>query len=106
MTESELSNAPVSEDIRSRVLDIVVREGMIDRDTLVGTATLDDVGVQSIDMVIIIQAIEEEFDIYIPLETTLTDVRDVDGLVDAIVSLVENPISPPTTTPSPVGQAQ
>lgn len=77
-----------SPDIRSRILDIVVREGMIDRDKLVGTATLDDVGVQSIDMVIILNAIEDEFGIYIPIDQTMNDVRDVDGLVDAITALV------------------
>lgn len=96
MTTEPVSSEPVLADIRARVLDIVVREGMIDRENLVGTATLDDVGVQSIDMVIILNAIEDEFGIYIPIDQTLNDVRDVDGLVNAIVQLIEKPVAPPS----------
>lgn len=80
-------------DVRSRVLDIIVREGMIDRDKIKGDTTLDDLGVQSIDVVIILNAIEDEFKIYVPIDQTMNDVRTVDELVAAIIALVEKPAS-------------
>lgn len=80
-------------DVRSRVLDIIVREGTIDRDKIKGDATLDDLGVQSIDVVIILNAIEDEFKIYVPIDQTMNDVRTVDELVAAIIALVEKSAS-------------
>jgi acyl carrier protein len=80
-------------DIRNRVLDIIVRESMVDREKIKGASTLDELGVQSIDVVIILNAIEDEFKIYVPIDQTMNDLRTVDELVGAIVRLIEKPSS-------------
>jgi len=83
--------------IRERIMDVIVREGMIDRDKLTGTATLEDLGVQSLDMVIMLNAFEDEFDVYVPIDQTMTDVKNVDQLVAAIENLIANPVPIPHT---------
>ena len=87
------------QDIREKILDIIAREGMIERASMKPGSTLDDLGVQSIDVVIILNAIEDELKIYIPIDQTLNDVRTADDLVSAIVRLSEAP------PPKPQGEA-
>ena len=78
-----------SSDIREKILDIIAREGMIERASIKPESTLDDLGVQSIDVVIILNAIEDELKIYVPIDQTLNDVKTADDLVSAIVRLSE-----------------
>jgi acyl carrier protein len=85
-------------DLRAQILDIIAREGSIDREKITGEATLDDLGVQSIDVVIILNAIEDELKIYVPIDQTMNDVRTVDQLINAIARLSEAPASEPPST--------
>lgn len=77
--------------IRERILDIVVKEGLVDRSRLVGSATLEELGVQSIDVVVMLNAFEDEFEIYVPIDQTMNDVKCLDDLVAVIEQLVKNP---------------
>ena len=75
--------------LRERLYDIIAREGMIDRASIKPDSTLDDLGVQSIDVVIILNAIEDELKIYVPIDQTLNDVKTADDLVNAIARIAE-----------------
>lgn len=50
-----------------RILDIVAKETFVDRAKLVPDATIDDLGIASIDIVQTIFAIETEYNIELPL---------------------------------------
>jgi acyl carrier protein len=51
----------------SRILDIVAAETFVERAKLVPDATIDDLGIASLDIVQTIFALESEFDIEIPV---------------------------------------
>jgi acyl carrier protein len=74
----------VSDDIEDRLLAIVSREGLVDRAKLSHDATLDSLGIASADVIVILMAIEEEFGIYIPVDSSLSDSRTVSDFLAAV----------------------
>ena len=57
---------------------------MVDRDKVQPDATIESLDLKSIDIVMILTAIEEKFDVYIPMDGSFQDAKDVQGLIDAI----------------------
>ena len=74
----------ISDDIEERLLAIVSREGLVDRTKLAQDATLDSLGIASADVIVILMAIEEEFGVYIPVDSSLSDSRTVGDFLAAI----------------------
>jgi acyl carrier protein len=66
------------------IIEVIVKEGMVDRDKVQPDATIDSLDLKSIDIVMILTAIEEKFDVYIPMDGSFQDAKDVQGLIDAI----------------------
>lgn len=79
--------APTS-DIQERLLAIIAKEGMVDREKLMPDASLDSFGVASVDVVVILLAIEEEFGVYIPVDSELAEVRTVGDLTKALTDQI------------------
>lgn len=76
-------------EIEQKVLDIVAKECRLDRATLTLDSRLEDLKIESIDLMQTIFQIEETFDIYVPQESEnfkLTTLRDV---TDAVGRLIE-----------------
>ena len=72
-----------------RLLDIVAKEGMVDRGALAMDAPLEAVGVKSADVVMILIAIEEEFGVYISVDSELSEIRTVGELIRTVAARVE-----------------
>jgi acyl carrier protein len=68
----------------SEIVDVIAAEGMIPREKLQDDATIESLGLKSIDIVMILTAIEEKFDVYIPMDGSFQEATDLKGLVDAI----------------------
>ena len=72
-------------ELESKILDIVAKECKLDRASLSLDSKLEDLKIESIDLMQTIFQIEETFDIYVPQEsdnfklTTLKDVTDAVG---------------------------
>lgn len=79
-------SSPASPELVQRLLDIVAKEGMVDRATLSLDAPLDSIGLVSADVVVILLAIEEEFGVYVPVDTGLADAKTLDDLVTALAN--------------------
>ena len=60
-----------------RLLDLVAKEGMVEREKLKADATFEELGIQSADMVVVLMAIEEEFGVYIPVDGELAEATTV-----------------------------
>lgn len=76
-------------EIENKVLDIVAKECRLDRDSLTLDSRIEDLKIESIDLMQTIFQIEEAFDIYVPQEGEsfqMTTLRDV---TDAVTRLVE-----------------
>lgn len=75
--------------LAQQIIDVIAREGMVDRARITAEATLEDLGLQSIDMVMILNGIEEKFDIYVPMDETIQKIANVGDVVGVVAGLLE-----------------
>lgn len=75
--------------LAQQIIDVIAREGMVDRSKITAEATLEDLGLQSIDMVMILNGIEEKFDIYVPMDETIQKIANVGDVVGVVSNLVD-----------------
>ncbi len=80
---------PIDHDeLVAKIVDTIATEGMIDRDKVTPDATIESLDLKSIDIVMILTAIEDKFDVYIPMDGPFHDAKDVKGLIDAIANYI------------------
>lgn len=90
MTNQDISTASATwPDLQhpeklEQILDIIAEEGGIGRDTLVPDATLETLGLQSMEVVMILMGIEDKLDAYLPMDANLSEARNLAELVAAI----------------------
>jgi acyl carrier protein len=75
--------------LENRIIAVIAREGMIPVEKISRAATLEDLEIQSVDMVMILQGIEEEFGIYVPMNETMLELKNVGQVIDTITGLVQ-----------------
>jgi acyl carrier protein len=71
-----------------RLYDLIVSETKIDRSRFTADATLESLEVESIDVVMILMAIEEKFGVYIPIDGALGEAKNVASFVDAVAGKI------------------
>lgn len=76
-------------EIESKVLDIVAKECRLDRATLTLDSRLEDLKIESIDLMQTIFQIEETFDIYVPQEGENFKLSTLGDVTTAVTRLVE-----------------
>jgi len=86
-----------SADIESEVLDLIAKEGSIDRAKISLEATLKDLDVHSLDAVQIVFAIEDKFDIDVPEDEAQYASATVRQLVDGVIRLLKAKAAKATT---------
>ena len=69
------------------LLDLIAEEALIDREKLVREATLEDIGLDSVDVVSVIFAAEEKYGVEIP-EDAFKDVTNLGGFLDILKGIV------------------
>ena len=70
------------------LIDLIVEEALIDRDKLVREATLESIGLDSVDMVSVVFAVEEKFSVEIP-ENAFETVDNLGQMLDTLKALIE-----------------
>ena len=76
--------APTDDEL----LDLVAEEALIDRAKLVREATLEDIGLDSVDVVSVVFAAEEKYGVEIA-EDAFKDVSNLGQFLDIIKGLIE-----------------
>lgn len=76
-------------EIAGKILNIISKEGMVDREKLTREATLEDLEIESIDMVMILQGLEEEFEVYVPMDQEIMELKNVGDVIDTVTRLIE-----------------
>ena len=71
-----------------RILDIVAEESLIDRAQITPQATLEELGLSSIDVVSVLTGVEEKLGTYLPMDTDLDSVRNLAEFVTVIAKAV------------------
>jgi len=86
-TQTEISvrmNPQDKAKLVDEIMEVIASEGMIDRATVTPEATIESLDLKSVDIVMILTALEEKFNVYIPMDGSLQEARDVKTLIDAI----------------------
>lgn len=85
MTEDPQDKAKLIEDI----IEVIAAEGMVDRTKITPDATIESLDLKSVDIVMILTALEEKFNVYIPMDGSLQDAKDVRSLIEAIAEHIQ-----------------
>ena len=75
-------------DVEIKIKEIIAKEVSIDPSEITRDSTMEDLKIESIDLVQIMFAIEEEFDIYLADQDVGFDIKNVGQVVDAVEKLV------------------
>ena len=71
------------------LIDVICKEGMVDREKVTPDATIESLDLKSIDIVMILTAIEEKFDIYVPMDGSFQEAKTVQELIDALAAYIQ-----------------
>ena len=75
-------------ELGNQIIDVIVKEGMVEREKATLDATIESLDLKSIDIVMILTAIEDKFDVYIPMDGPFHEARNIGDLVDAIAAYI------------------
>lgn len=67
-----------------QILEVIVAEGKIDPAKATADATLESLEVQSIDIVMILMAVEEKFGVYVPIDGSIAEAKNLGGFIRQI----------------------
>lgn len=76
------------EEIREKIIDIIAKEARLDRSTLSLETKLEDLKIESLDMVQILFGIEDAFDVYVPQDDQSFKLSTLKDVVDGVRRLV------------------
>jgi acyl carrier protein len=85
VTENPQDKAKLIDEI----IDVIAAEGMVDRAKVTPDATIESLDLKSVDIVMILTALEEKFNVYIPMDGNLQDAKDVKSLIEAIADYIQ-----------------
>lgn len=75
-------------EIEKQIIDVFVTDGMIDRSSITPDATLESLGVQSVDVMMILMSIEEKFGVYIPIDGKIAESKNLDELIGNLIDRI------------------
>ena len=77
------------DDVETALLDIIAKESSVERDKIGYESTMEDLGIESIEMVEILFAIEEHFDIEVPYTANVQNAAGVEfNTVGDVIKIV------------------
>lgn len=76
------------QQIADRVMDVIARETHRARTELRADATLEELNVDSVDVVMILNGIEDEFGVYLPVEQGFAGVRCLKDFVALVTQMI------------------
>ena len=72
-----------------QILDVIAKEGMVDRARITLDSTLEDLQLKSMDIVVILTGLEEKFSVYIPIDGPLAEAKNVREFVDHVMEQLD-----------------
>ncbi len=74
--------------IEQQLIDLFVTDGMIDRSAIKPDATLESLGIQSVDIMMVLMSVEEKFGVYVPIDEKLADTKNLQGFIDHLIDRI------------------
>ncbi len=75
-------------EIEKQIIDVFVTDGMVDRSLITPDATLESLGVQSVDVMMILMSIEEKFGVYIPIDGKIAESKNLNELITNLIDRI------------------
>ena len=75
-------------DIAERIMDIIAKEAKLDRAQLTLDTRLDALKIESLDLVQILFAIEDQFDVYVPYNDESYKLETLRDVIDGVNRLI------------------
>lgn len=85
-TWPELDDATVLE----KIIDVIAKDGPVERARITPEATLESLGLASMDVVTILMGIEDKLDTYLPMDSSLSSARNLSEFIGAIAKAVQS----------------
>jgi acyl carrier protein len=76
------------EEIKDKIFDIVAKEARLDRGALTLETRLEELKIESLDMVQILFGIEDSFDVYVPQDDQRFKLSTMRDVVDGVKRLI------------------
>ena len=76
-------------ELYDQIVEVIAKEGMVEADKIKPDATIESLDLKSIDIVMILTAIEEKFDVYIPRDGAFQEAKTIQDLVDALAAHIK-----------------
>jgi acyl carrier protein len=61
---------------------------MVEREKVTPDATFETLGLKSIDIVMVLTAVEEKFDVYIPMDGSIAEAKDLRSFIDEVIQRI------------------
>ena len=71
------------------IKEVIASEGMVDISKITPDATIESLDLKSVDIVMILTALEEKFNVYIPMDGSLQEAKDVKSLIEALSDQIQ-----------------
>jgi acyl carrier protein len=78
------------EEIADQLIEIIAKEGMVDKARITPDATLQTLELDSMSIVTILMVVEEKFNIYIPMDGSLSEASDLKSLIDTLTDRIQS----------------
>jgi acyl carrier protein len=75
-------------EIAEKIMDIIAKEAKLDRSVLTLDTRLDSLKIESLDLVQILFAIEDEFDVYVPYNDEAYKLETLRDVVNGVNRLI------------------
>lgn len=78
---SDIATRFGDDELTLDLVDVIAKEGMVDLAGVGPETTLESLNIASVDYMMILAAVEEKFAVYVPMDESLAQVKDVGGLL-------------------------
>ena len=78
---SDIATRFGEDELTLQLVEVIAKEGMVDLTDVGPDTTLESLNIASVDYMMILAAVEEKFSVYVPMDESLAQVKDVGGLL-------------------------
>ena len=83
-----MNSTSIRDSIEQQLIDLFVADGMVDRAAMKPDATLESLGIQSVDIMMVLMSVEEKFGVYIPIDEKLAESKNFKEFIGHLIDRI------------------
>lgn len=83
-----MNSTSIRDSIEQQLIDLFVSDGMVDREAMKPEATLESLGIQSVDIMMVLMSVEEKFGVYIPIDEKLAEAKNFKEFIGHLIDRI------------------